>query len=263
MHPRQKAAFDALHRAGYLHEVGEMLRHMNVAFWWSGIVNGDVQILNNGTMCYVDTGTRKIGVTADHVYAKYLEQKATVDSVELQLGENTINIEPRLIDRDSRLDLATFDVPEVFVTANLETHYHMALKWPPDPVRPGEVVIHGGYPQVLRDPETKRVHFGFQHFASAVNEVKAEGVIVLDPGRDPYWPGHEGERLNTEYHGQSGGPVYRVIDANVSKGGTEPVDRFELVGFIYQQLHDLVLARASVFIAPNGTILRELPPITS
>jgi hypothetical protein len=63
--------------------------------------------------------------------------------------------------------------------------------------------------------------------------------------------GHEGEQINDLFHGQSGGPVYRVIDANPERG--EVVDRLELVGIIYNRVMDLVLARPPGLINADGT----------
>jgi len=64
--------------------------------------------------------------------------------------------------------------------------------------------------------------------------------------------GHEGETINQNWGGQSGGPVYRVIDANLENA--ELLDRLELVGFIYNRVMDLVLARPAQFIKEDGTI---------
>ena len=75
---------------------------------------------------------------------------------------------------------------------------------------------------------------------------------MLDP--DPanlYWPGHEGETINTEWAGISGGPVYRVIDAIAGK---ELLARVEVIGFIYQRWQGIMLARPSTLVNADGTI---------
>jgi hypothetical protein len=72
-----------------------------------------------------------------------------------------------------------------------------------------------------------------------------------------YWPGHEGEQINTSFGGISGGPVYRVIDANRETG--EPLDRLELVGIIDRQIMgDLILAKPARYNRPDGTLIREI-----
>jgi hypothetical protein len=67
-----------------------------------------------------------------------------------------------------------------------------------------------------------------------------------------HWPGHEGEQINDQFHGQSGGPVYRVIDANREAG--QIVDRLEFVGIIYNRVMELVLARPAGLINADGNI---------
>jgi hypothetical protein len=52
--------------------------------------------------------------------------------------------------------------------------------------------------------------------------------------------------------GQSGGPVYRVIDQNLDRG--EIVDRLELLGIIYNRVFDIVLARPAGLVDANGII---------
>jgi hypothetical protein len=82
--------------------------------------------------------------------------------------------------------------------------------------------------------------------------------IVLEPGiSNLYWPGHEGEQINTSFGGISGKPVYRVIDANREKG--ELLDRLELVGIIDRQvMEDLILAKPARYVRPDGTLFRTI-----
>lgn len=244
---------DRLHAIGYLENFSNMAMNMCVPFWWSHGPQGDARVLQNGTLCYVNTGTRRIGITADHVYAPYLADRARYDDVECQFGGSTVNPEDRLIARSEKYDLATFDLPEVFVSASFRNvYYHNALRWPPDPIQAQEVVLHGGYPQVLRNPRTNVVEFPFQWFATRVNDANHERISLHPNVANTHWPGHEGEQINDQFHGQSGGPVYRVVDANRECG--EVVDRLELVGIIYNRVMDLVLARPAGLIHANGTL---------
>ena len=244
----RKDAIDRLKQVGYLDVVSKMVEGMCAPFSWSE-QSGDspAEVLGNGTICYVDTGTRRIGVSASHVYETYVEHLKTHDNVECQFGENTIRPETRLIEYDSALDLATFDIPEVFVATGA-CHYHHAPKWPPDALRQRDVVLCGGWPQVLRDPSINNVDFGFQYFITPIDSPSAERISIDPAISTLHWPGHEGEDFNADFRGLSGGPVYRVIDG-------PPVDRLELVGFIYNRIMELILARPASMIAPDGTIL--------
>ena len=262
-----EARLDLLQVSGYLPVFERMVRSMCAPFWWSSTEPGQSPVVRgNGTICFINTGTKHLGITADHVYQGYLNDKEKYPDVECQFGSNTINPETRLIDRspEIELDLATFDVPEVFLSASgdprrhhltgEDTHHyhHNALKWPPDPLDAGEVVLHGGFPQVLREPNTARVTFPFQYFATKANSTDGNR-IVLDPGVERvYSPGYGGP-VNTQWQGQSGGPVYRILDAGI---GGNLVDRVEVVGFIYNRYLEYILARPSTFIRVDGTINR-------
>ena len=121
----------------YRSELSKMGEAMCAPLWWSvkrGI-DEKAQIAGIGTVSYVDTGTRKIGVSADHVYKDYLEHLAKYGpaAVECQFGGSTIDPQKQLIDRSDELDVVTFDVPAVFVGAsqrNPKSH-HSAPQWPP------------------------------------------------------------------------------------------------------------------------------------
>jgi hypothetical protein len=237
-----------------------MAMNMCAPFWWSSQSGQNPpEIRGNGTVCYVNTGTLHIGITCDHVFQGYLDDKAKYENVECQFGNNRFDPETRLIDRSplDELDLATFDVPEVFVSASPRNYHHNALKWPPDPANEKDVLLHGGYPQVLRNPGTGQVEFPFQWFATRLNSVNSERLVLEPDVEHVYWPGHEGEKINTSFGGQSGGPVYRVIDANREKG--ELLDRLELVGFIDRQIMGghLVLAKPATYIRPDGTMIHK------
>ena len=56
------------------------------------------RILSVGTICYVDTGSRRIGITANHVYKKYLadKEKYGTKAIECQFGSSTIYPERRV-----------------------------------------------------------------------------------------------------------------------------------------------------------------------
>lgn len=256
--PLFKERFDRLRRAGYMDVYEQMTKAMCAPFWWSTQAgNQPATVAGNGTVCFINTGTRHIGVTADHVYQGYLNAKAELPDVECQFGGSTFLPERHLIDRspENELDLATFEVSEVFVTSSMGHYHHNALKWPPDPVRQGEAVMYGGYPQKLRDPsKVREVDFYRQYFISRVTDIDEKRGIILDPRMESvYWPEHEGEEFNKDWGGHSGGPVYRVIDANIDG---ELLDRVEVVGFIYQSYMDVFLCRPSLHINADGTIRR-------
>ena len=256
--PEFKRRFDILRQTGYMKAYEEMTKAMCAPFWWSSKlpVEREARVAANGTVCFINTGVRHLGVTADHVYRGFLKAKQELPDVDCQFGGNTFDPERHYIDSspEDELDLATFEVSEVFVNSSFGHYHHNAIKWPPQPVRQGEAVMYGGYPQILRKPRTREVDFYRQYFISRVTDVDDKRGLILDPQpENMYWPAHEGEPINMKWEGHSGGPVYRVIDAKLDG---ELVDRVEVVGFIYQTIMDVMLCRPSSFINPDGTIRR-------
>ena len=133
----------------YRAAMSRLAESMCAPFWWSIAEEAGTtaRILNNGTICYLDTGTRKIGVSANHVYRRYLDHVAQHGSaaIECQLGGSTIYPERSLIEQSEKWDIATFEIHEVFVGAsarNPKTH-HRAPKWPPERVRQSDGVLYG------------------------------------------------------------------------------------------------------------------------
>src|SRR5688572_24368231 len=124
--PEFKARVDRLVGTGYLKVLEDMVKSMCAPFWWSSRTREQAaRVVGSGTICFVNTGTKHIGVTADHVFADYLKSKEMFPDVECQFGGNRFSPEDYLIDRSSEneLDLATFTVPEVFVSASDRYHH--------------------------------------------------------------------------------------------------------------------------------------------
>ena len=220
-------------------------------FWWSVAKPTDTKarILHNGTISYVDTGSRQIGVTANHVYQAYLadlEHHGAV-AIESQFASSTIYPEKRVIASSKAWDIATFDLPEVFVSASAgrpKSHHH-AVQWPPARAQKGDVVLYGGFPGVLREEKGHIAELPFQWAAGRVNDVGDENII-LEPDFDTMqWVGDE---ANDHPGGWSGGPVFREVEG-------VPIARLELVGFIYEfPLQQAVSARHADVVLADGNL---------
>jgi hypothetical protein len=234
---------------GYLPVMRQLIMRMATPFWWHGLdADGTYRVLHNGTLCVFHTGVCQLGVTADHVYAGYLRDKDRYSAFSCQFGGATVEPEKWLIDRNAKADLATFQIPAVILApANLHPHY--PVSWPTEPVREREVVIYGGYPGALREEKAATLVSGFQTLASAVTSVSPDKMGLYLDLEHLHWPFHEGEKINARLGGMSGGGVYRVIEA-------KPVDRIELVGFIYEhsESFDLMFARHAHFVSADGSI---------
>ena len=246
MHEAQKAAFKKLEDSGYLKSIREFAMARCAPFFWTFEPGGDQPVrFRNGTICYVDTGEKTLGITANHVYTgepSYLSDlEAYNGSVHAQFGGNTIYPEKRFIAGDKKLDIATFDVPPVFVSASEVKVIHKPATWPPPPLQQGELVIYGGYPGALKEPGTNEIVWPFQSFTWKVTDVTETNIVLHVDFPNLYWPGHEEEKINDVLGGVSGGPVFRIIEI---PEGTQMRVRFELVGIVYEVHESLQVVRA-------------------
>jgi hypothetical protein len=91
MDEKQKEGFRALEKSGYLKQVREFAMARCVPFFWSSQEPGQPpRLLHNGTICYVDTGQRQIGITNNHVYQQYIDDLANFPNVEAQFNGNPV-----------------------------------------------------------------------------------------------------------------------------------------------------------------------------
>jgi hypothetical protein len=228
----------------------EWAKTMCAPFWWSVSKPGDdhATVLQNGTVCYVHTGEKELGITADHVYAKYLEHLAEHgdEAIECQFGGSTIAPEKRAVANSARLDIATFDVPNVFVTAaHLSPRtQHRATIWPPKRAERGEEVIFGGYPGILREDKRTKVDFPFQWILGKVADSSNDNIVLEPDFEHTRWLG---DARNGDPRGMSGGPVFRVVPGIIAY--------LEIIGFIVEfPFQDAILARHAAFVQADGTL---------
>ena len=224
---------------------------MCAPFWWSlEPEDTTARILHNGTICYVHTGSREIGITANHVYQTYLSdlERYGTETIECQFASSTINPDRHAIAQSDRLDIATFQIPAVFVHASPGTDrktQHHAIQWPPRRVEKSEVVIYGGYPGVLREEKGSIAELPFQWIAGRVNDVSDQNIVVEPAFETSRWLN---DRRNHDPGGWSGGPVFRYAHESA-------IERLELVGVIYEfPLSEAVLARHADTVLADGTL---------
>jgi hypothetical protein len=245
LHPLLKQKWDALgddvHR-----ELFRQAMSMSVPFWWHGPTPADPDIYNNGSLCLVHTGERVVGVTAWHVYGAYLARLASAKPFVCQFGGVTVSPERLLIDHDTRLDLATFDIEPVL--SQLQGFVaHRPQSWPTRRPAVQDLVLYGGFPGYSRRQDLLRATFTLDTVTGLVSHVTAQNVVVeVDYGRLSDADGREGNIVSADPAGTSGGPVYRITEG----------PGLEIVGFIYEQSpsNRFVLARHADAIRSDGSI---------
>ena len=249
MNSSTRTLLDQMERTGYLPALRSVVNSMCVPFWWHGVdANGKYRIHHNGTICFLQTGKRLIGVTARHVFDRYRTAKVAQSNIRCQFGGTALEPGIRLIAESTFLDLATFDVSEIIVAAAGASAYE-SITWPTHEASVGEVVLFGGYPGSLRVEYEGTADIPFQWFAGTPISVTRENLkLHIDWGsfHQPF----RGQSIdNVDMGGFSGGPVFRLVPA-------PPVERLELIGFIYEwePALSLLLARPSHYIAEDGQL---------
>ena len=248
----QKARFRRLEESGYLPAIRAWIMSHGVPFFWH---DHQGNVLHNGTLCLVNTGARKLGITAQHVYAKYLKDLAAGGIYLCQFGGVIARPEELHIDSDASLDVATFAMSDDLLSHNAA--FHRGREWPVPPARKGQWVFYAGYPKAHRDAKDTTIDMGMQNHFAQVHDVSGTQVLVYLDFKELLWTGHEGEPINEALGGASGGPVFRLVEEYGESGGVERA-RLEFVGTVCQhsELYKAVLVRSSEVIRADGTLIR-------
>lgn len=244
-----KVSVDRMELAGYLPALRAIAQGACAPFWWHGTAtDGTYRIHHNGTVCFVNTGKRLIGVTAHHVLAGYRVALQAQPKLRCQFGSATVEPLRHLIAESQYLDLATFDLSNVVVAATGAVP-HTPDVWPTQQVNTSAVMLYGGYPGSLRDEHEYTADLPFQWFAGAPISVTPENVKLHIDLENFHSPLGSNTPENLELGGMSGGPVFRLISA--------PIERLELAAFIYESQPglSLVYARPAHYITEEGHIL--------
>lgn len=251
MESERRKALDRAEAAGYLPMIRGLAQKAAVPIWWSrSSQQAGNAVLHNGTVSAIDTGERRIAITADHVFSQYLLDKAQFDDIECQVGNVRVDLEECLIDHDEGIDLATFDIPEVLLAASgLEPHG--AHIWPPSDLKESDIVILGGYPGFLRKEAGEKLHLPFVSFLARAAQVSLDHSAVQLNIQDSYWPdGSGGIPPQSDLGGMSGGPVFLYH--------RDPIEFFELAGIIYEAspTYELIFAKGTSLISEIGRVAR-------
>jgi hypothetical protein len=241
--PEQRAAFDRLERSGYLPAVREWIMSHTASFFWH---DASGHVCHNGTLSFVDRGTAKLAITADHAFAAYLKDLADGRVFECQFGGVLVRPETMLIARDVDLDVATFRMPSVAMSRSV--HFHTAGAWPPRSPVAGEWLSYAGYPGAHRVERVRTIDQGLETLFGRVTDVNGSKIAFLLAFDALHWPLHDHEAINQRLGGMSGGPVFRLIE--------EGLTRLEFGGIVYEhgETLELVFARSAAVIRADGTL---------
>lgn len=232
-------------------EIDETLREIAIGccapiFWWR---TTDRKILNSGTITFLKTTGRLIGVTAAHVFRGY-ESDCNGGVIVLQIGSISVSdFASRLIDISDRLDMATFDISYI---GDLD----MGRKTSPLSARSAnhltdrDAVILCGLPGSRRFVENSDVAWGPFYALGGIHSqndrdirYRVEREYLVKHRFIPELP--EGYELG----GISGGPLIGCFDADTFLN-------FAISGIISEASASLeyIVATRTDFIRDNGSI---------
>ena len=227
----------------------QVKRHSAPYFWYDSSNLLTEQDRDCATICFVNTGQRIIGISANHVHEECVKALSRNGQVVCQIGGVTFDPCDRLIDRSSRLDLVTYDMSEIIVN-QVDADIHHAFEWPPD-LDPEGLLIIGGWVDELTRVHSRNSTYSFLHFiaySDMIGEAQI-GVVTYTSTSHPW--GKESLPPDTNLGGISGGPVFLVRE--------DPLTRLSLIGIIYEYgpTFEIIKACPLTVVREDGRIVDD------
>lgn len=227
-----------------------MLLASTAPFYW---YREDGTDLKHGTMFFVNTGKKVIAVTASHVYEGYTEDCSKNKITAQILGGNfEFNPKQRLIDRNKKIDIATFDITENELIEIKKCALSDNRKWPPNSPAKNQGAFAIGYPGKARvvDDKKRIIEWGYIHLLCVTKNITSENIsLQLEP---EYAEPYSDMPMQYDTRGISGAPLL-ILE-------TDPIFYCRLGGVIYEANNEfgLIFARPANFINDDGCLNQEL-----
>jgi hypothetical protein len=238
----------ALLAAGYGRQLQGAAYFLTAPLCWVDL-NSPSPVFNNGSIFFLDCGHGSFAVTADHVYRGYLARKQDEPGLVCQIGRLPFRPDERLIDRDERLDVATFHITEAEIERTTKW-LHRPEGWPPPPPEQGRGVFFTGFARVAREQDGNVVTFGGVSLLITATVV-GDDSIKCQLERDSFVDMGSG-LLPADFalDGVSGAPLWTLVD--------RPVVGWRLAGVVieYAPPFEILIARRADCIRGDGRLLR-------
>src|SRR5688500_13115531 len=96
--PQEIARFLALARRGDLPTIEKLAKSLTAPIWWDHPGGNPFVRGKGGTVCFVHTTDRIIGITAGHIHTEITRLREKDPTIWCQVGAHTFEPEQRLID---------------------------------------------------------------------------------------------------------------------------------------------------------------------
>ena len=238
-----------MYRSGFLSTLESNAKRLTAPFYWYAPERPlGSRTLGGGTICFIQTGHRLLGVTAAHVHRAYVNRLEQDPEIACQIGGHSFQPTAHLIDIDDDLDLATYGLSEIQTNA-AGADIHAPPAWPPELA--GDLHVVGGW---LWRSTTERSGYSTHDFLTFIGQSRgsSDRNLLMETFRStsqPYGPRSLSPDVNIG--GMSGGPMYALK--------LEPLVRLEMVGIIseYHEPYEFILARPLSRIAVDGSLNRD------
>src|SRR3954468_8699786 len=112
--PREVEEMRELGRLGILPSIEQTAKEFTAPFYW---YNPDqthgFRTVGGGTICFVKTSNRLLGVSAAHIRREWGKVVTATPWFGCQIGGHTFRPDERVIDIDDRADLVTYDLSDI------------------------------------------------------------------------------------------------------------------------------------------------------
>lgn len=139
-------------------------------------------IIANGTGSLVEIGESRFLITAKHVADEF--SKPDLVGVIGGHGAPPVDVSNwRIIDSDSRIDVATIEVPHAFDPGTIQKQFHKPDGWPPQRAQRDEVAVFLGVPGIHRRTKTDGVINHVTPFCDFVSSASTRHFIMACEGQ--------------------------------------------------------------------------------
>lgn len=219
-------------------------------FWYDSNCAVGARVIHQGTMTFVNTGVRNIGISAAHVYGGYIRDRSANNGITCQLGAAAFRPESSLIFIDHALDLATFEITVELVNDAGKAIHQLPIPWPPPVPSLGERVMFSGHVGRAYRTETQTaVKSAFASFFVSVESIADDFIkSTFDTASGVAFPEPTQVSPGDQLGGVSGGATITVQ--------MDPIMCWHLSGIWvqYQESFQIACARPLVSVSETGVI---------
>jgi len=205
--------------AGYSDQFVRMANDCSTwLFWYRPVNRSQYEIVNKGSVFFVDAGAGPFGVTASHVIHGLLCAKRSHQDVGVQLGNISLDPSEWLLGDDPIRDVATFRIPERAIASLGKRPHVNPRQWPPPRPQENKGIFFGGY----RGPESKLITpdeplpWDFWNgFAPVTGVFDGQLTVRFERANWVSRPGHSMPAVGADWGGTSGGPMFAIFEGAI------------------------------------------------